>query len=107
VGIREFRKKYSNNEHIINLKMRINKVKAQIAERDSILSRLAIGKPAPDFALPLWQSDSDFVLSLNIGQPVLLHFFAGASLSSVKDIQKLKNILPQLTRKNVKIVTIF
>ncbi|HNY75763.1 MAG TPA: redoxin domain-containing protein [Bacteroidales bacterium] len=100
-------KKYSNNEHIINLKMRINKVKAQIAERDSILSRLAIGKPAPDFALPLWQSDSDFVLSLNIGQPVLLHFFAGASLSSVKDIQKLKNILPQLTRKNVKIVTIF
>ena len=46
-------KKYSNNEHIINLKMRINKVKAQIAERDSILSRLAIGKPAPDFALPL------------------------------------------------------
>lgn len=59
--------KYSNNEHIINLKMRINRVKAQIAERDSILSRLAIGKPAPDFALPLWQSDSDFVLSLNIG----------------------------------------
>jgi len=100
-------KKYSTNEHIINLKMRINKVKTQIAERDSILSRLAIGKPAPEFALPLWQSDSDFVLSLNIGQPILLHFFAGASLSSVKDMQKFKKILPQLTSNNVKIVTIF
>lgn len=100
-------KQYPSNEHIINLKMRINKVKTKIAERDSILSRLDIGKPAPDFALPLWQSDSDFVLSLNIGHPVLLHFFAGASLSSVKDIANLKKILPQLYRYNTKIVTIF
>lgn len=54
--------------------MRINKIKTKIAERDSILSRLAIGKPAPDFALPLWQSDSEFVLSLERGKSLLLHF---------------------------------
>jgi len=75
--------------------MRINKVKAQIAERDSILSRLAIGKPAPDFALPLLAirfrlcSIFKYLVSL-----YLLHFFAGASLSSVKDIQKLKIFYP-------------
>lgn len=100
-------KNYSDNEHVINLKMRINKIKTKIAERDSILSRLAIGKPAPDFALPLWQSDSEFVLSLERGKSLLLHFFAGASLSSVKDMSKLKKLLPKLSKYKIKLITIF
>lgn len=46
-------------------------------------------------------------MSLERGKSLLLHFFAGASLSSVKDMSKLKKLLPKLSKYKIKLITIF
>lgn len=101
----ELGKIYPSNEHVIRLKMRINKVKTAKTELDSIKARLDTGRVAPDFSNTDLQG-KEYKIASYRGQPVLLHFFAAWSKPAMSEIGSVKYIQKTYAPKGLMVLSI-
>lgn len=67
-------KKYPENEHVLELKSRVNKNKITLREREAILKRLEPGNPTPEISLPNI-NDEPFSISTLKGHTILIYFW--------------------------------
>lgn len=85
----ELSKVYPSNEHVVKLKMRVNKIQTAKVELDSIKARLDTGRIAPEFMSADLQAN-DHKLSQYKGRIVLLHFFSAWSKPAMSEIGTVK-----------------